>query len=503
MTNSYVDLSATSPAEQRTASAPEPATPVNRWLVRLGALALLSGCAAVMFADVSRETVGFAAIATLLVLMLLKVPVAVALSVSGILGLYALRGERAAINVLASLPYEAVSSWSLSVLPMFVLMGLLLWKSGITTAIYQAAGHWLGWLPGGLAIGTNAAGAGLAAVSGSTIATTYALARISVPEMLRAGYHRRLAVGTVIVAGLPGQLIPPSTLLVIYAGIAEVPVGPQLMAGVGPGILIALCCGAMTLALALARPSLAGRERGRGGTTVTVTWGQRWRSAAAVWPVPALIAVVLGGMFGGILTATEAGATGALGALILPLYYQRRNRPLNAVKQAATETVRSVGAIFFLIIGALAFARLLAVSGIATGFSDWVGGLGLGRTEFLLLMMIAYLIMGMFMDPLSMMLLTVPLLIPTLETLDVSLLWFGVFAVLMGELAIITPPVGILSFIVHDITRDPAVNQGQTISLSDVFRSVVWFLPVVLGFVGILIAFPQIATYLADLVARN
>lgn len=475
------------------------APPRTRWMIRLAVIALLAGCAVVMFADVSRETVGFSAIAMLLVLMFIKVPVAVALAIPGILGLYALRGERAAVNVLASVPYDAVSSWSLSVLPMFVFMGLLLWKSGVTTKIYDAARYWLGWLPGGLAIGTNAAGAGLAAVSGSTLGTTYALARIGVPEMLRAGYHRRLAIGSVIVAGLPGQLIPPSILLVIYAGIAQVPVGPQLIAGIGPGIVIALCCGAMILALCIVKPSLAGRDRGTDGETPTVTWGQRWRSILAIWPVPVLITAVLGSMFGGILTATEAGAAGALGALLLTVYYQRRNRPLSAVTEAATETVRSVGAIFLLLIGAYVLARLLAISGIATGFSEWISALGLGRTDFLLMMMLAYLVMGMFMDPLSMMLLTVPLLIPTLETLDISLLWFGVFAVLMGELAIITPPVGILSFVIHDIAKEPAVNQGQTITLGDVFRSVLWFLPIVLVFAGILIAFPQIATFLPEL----
>ncbi|MDV6013502.1 TRAP transporter large permease [Haloechinothrix sp. LS1_15] len=467
------------------------------WTTRIAVPVLVAGCVGIMFLDAPSEVVGVGGIGLLIVLMFIKVPVAAALSVSGLLGLYALRGERAVANVMASIPYDAVASWTLSVLPMFVLMGLLLWRSGISNKIYVAARHWLGWLPGGLAIGTNAAGAGMAAVSGSTLGTTYALARIGIPEMLNAGYHRRLAVGSIVVAGLGGQLIPPSIMLVIYAGIAEVPVGPQLIAGIGPGLLLAACFGITILALCLARPAISGR--GSGAAAIVSSWTERLLSAARIWPVPVLITVVLGSMFAGVLTATEAGAAGAFGAVLLALWYKRADKPIGAVRAAATDTVRVIGAILFIIVGAYIFARLLAVSGVAAGFSDWVADVGLGRVEFLLLMMVAYLVMGMFMDPLSMMLLTVPLLIPTLETLDISLLWFGVFAVLMAELAVITPPVGILAFIIHSITADPEVNLGQRITLGDVFRAIGWFLPVAIAFILILIAYPDIATTLPDL----
>jgi C4-dicarboxylate transporter DctM subunit len=467
------------------------------WLVRVVAIAAVAACVLVMFAGMARETVAVAALVLMLVLMLLDVPVAVALAVPGLLGLYALLGERAVHNALASLPYDSVASWSLSVLPMFVFMGLLLWTSGVTAGVYRAARHWLGWLPGGLAIGTNIAGTGLAAMSGSTAGTTYALARIGIPEMLAEGYHRRLAVGSVIVASLPGHLIPPSIMLVVYAGIAQVGVGPQLIAGVGPGVLIAASSCLMILVISTVRPAFAGgRHR---GTAPAVSWSQRMRSLRSVWPLPVLVAVVLGSMFAGIFTATEAGAAGALGAVLLTFWYRRGANPLRAIGDAAVETVRAVGAIFLVLVGTFVLARLLAVSGLATGFANWIGDAGLGRVGFLVTATIAYLVLGTFMEGLPMMLLTVPLLIPTLAALDISLVWFGVFVVFMAELAVITPPVGILSFIVHGIVRDPEVNQGQDISLGDVFRSINQFLPAIAVFLVVIVAFPETVTYLPDL----
>ncbi|MCW4355935.1 TRAP transporter large permease [Hoyosella sp. YIM 151337] len=476
---------------------------MHRTTTRVVVAALLAACVGAMFSGAPREVVGLAAVGMLVLLMLIKLPVAIALAVPSVIGVYALAGDRAAVNMLAHLPYDTVASWSLSVLPMFVFMGLLLAKSGVATKIYVAARQWLSWLPGGLAIGTNSAGAGMAAVSGSTIGITYTLGRIGIPEMLRAGYDKRMAVGSVIVACLPGHLIPPSILLVIYAGIANVPVGPQLVAGIVPGILIALFCSVVIFAVSVARPSLAGRNAplSSGSRAGGSSKNELGRSLLAIWPIPLLIVAVVVSMLTGLLTATEAGAGGALLALIVTVMYKRKNGPFAVVADAATETVRTVGAIFFLIIGAYMLTRLLSISGLATGFSDWITSLGLSRVEFLLIMMVAYLVMGAFMDSLSMMLLTIPLLIPTLAELEISLIWFGVFAVLLGELGMITPPVGIICYIVHSIVKDPMVNQGHDITLRDVIVSILLFLPVVLVFIGVLIAFPGIVTFLPDLIS--
>jgi tripartite ATP-independent transporter DctM subunit len=442
---------------------------------------------------------GGAALLLMIVLMFAKFPVAIALGLPGLLGLYALTGSAALETVMSTLPYHATAQWSLTVIPMFVMMGLLLWTSGVTSRMYVAAQHWLGWLPGGLAVGTNAAGAGLAAVSGSTIGVTYALARIGIPEMLKAGYDRRLAIGSVVVAGLGGQLIPPSIMLVIYAGIAEVPVGPQLTAGVGPGIFIALMFGLMLAGIALVSPATGGWRVP--GARQQSTAAEKLRSLLSLIPVALLLIIVIGGIFSGTLTATEAGAAGAFGALITALILKRHDKPLQKVVDAATATAATTGAIFLMLVGAHILSQLLAVSGIGAAFTAWVSDLGLGPVQFLLLMMVAYLIMGMFMDPLSMMLLTVPLLLPVMKLLEISPLWFGVFAVFMGEMAVLTPPVGILSYIIHSICQDRSVNMGHKITLGDVFTAVLWFMPMTIVVVVLLILFPEIATWLPEKLA--
>lgn len=466
------------------------------WVVRAVLCSFVGGSLIWMFATSSKEQVGLAALLLMMSLLFLNLPVAIVLAASGIVGLIALR-PRAAETMLSTGAYEPIAQWTLSVLPMFILMGLLLWRSGITNQIYVTARHWLSWLPGGLAVSTNLAGAGLAAVSGSTIATTYTLGRMGIPEMLKAGYDRRLATGSVMVAGLPGQLIPPSTFLVVYAGIAQVPVGPQLLAGIGPGLFVALAFTIVIVAIAIVAPKFVGRERGSKAKVESSAWSDRWQSLLAVWPLPVLIFIVIGGMLSGFVTATEAASAGAAGALLLTIW-KLRGRAFSEIKKAAIETVSSVGGIFFLVVGAITITRLLTLCGLTQGFTDWVASSGMGRIEFLLLILVVYLFLGTFLEPLPMMLLTVPMLIPALNSLDISLLWFGVFTVFMSELAVLTPPVGILAFIVYGITQDKNVSLGQHITLKDIFVALAWVMPfAVLVAVG-LIFFPEIATYIPD-----
>lgn len=469
------------------------------WVVFAVTMAVLAGSTIALFLPLIPEALGVAALVMMLSMLFLRVPVAIAMIVPSLLGMYGLRGLPLVESTFTTLAFHQVSSWTLSVVPMFILMGLLLWRAGFTHSVYAAGRHWLGWLPGGLAVGTNLAGAGLASVSGSSVGNTYALARIGIPEMLKAGYDRRLAIGSVVVAGLPGQLIPPSLLLVIYAGIAEVPIGPQLLAGIGPGVLVAVLFSGMIVAIALVKPALAGGARGSDAPRVMVTWRERRRSLYQVWPVPVLIGIIVVGMFSGVFTATEAGAVAAVFALVVTFIWRRGERPFHAIKEASVGAVSSVGAIFLLLVGAGALSRMMVLTGVSTGFADFIQGLGLNRIEFLLAMMVVYLILGMFMEPLTMMLLTVPILMPALVALEVSPLWFGVFAVFLGELAIVTPPVGILAFIIHSITKEREVSGDQQISMRDVFVAVAWFMPMAILVTIILILFPQIATFIPDL----
>ncbi|MEW2354415.1 TRAP transporter large permease [Spirillospora sp. NPDC029432] len=496
---------ATKPAAE---PGPVPAAPargeggdgIGSWILFGLMMAVLAGSLVMLFMPLKPEAVGIVACVTMLALIFLRVPVAMAMIFPALLGMYALKGMPLVESTFSTLPYSHITDWTMSVVPMFVLMGLLLWRAGLTDSVYAAGRHWLSWLPGGLAVGTNVAGAGLASVSGSSVGTTYALARMGIPEMLKAGYDKRLAIGSVVVAGLPGQLIPPSIMLVIYAGIAEVSIGPQLYAGIGPGILVAVLFSLMIVVFSV-RWARAGGTAAAGEPAVT--WGDRFRSLVGIWPVPLLVVVIVVGMFAGVFTATEAGAVAALVSLLISFYWARGRRPLRAVANAALGTVASVGAIFLMLVGVGALSRMLTLTGISTGFAEAIQAMNLGRVEFLLLMTVVYLVLGAIMEPLTIMMLTVPILLPTLKALDIDTLWFGVFAVFLGELAVVSPPVGILAFIIHSIAKDPEVNQGQDISLNDVFKSVGWFLPMALIVVLIMIFFPEISTFLPEWIATH
>lgn len=462
----------------------------------------LIACFAALFLSTSKPMAGVAVLAMMLVMLFFKIPVAVALAVPGLIGVYAISGIPATVNLLSQAPYTAVSKWTMAVVPMFIFMGIALGEAGLTMKIYRFTDKWFGWMPGGAGVGTTAAGVGLSSVSGSTIGMTYTLGRAGIPEMLRAGYHKRIALGVVIVSGLPGMLIPPSVLLVVYAGIAEVPVGPQLLAGTLPGLLLGLTFAVFVLVLALVKPEWFGRgKRGEQAQTAAprVTWGERFIALRDIWGLPVIMIVLFGGMFSGIFTPTEAGAAAAFIALLLTLWYKRKDHPLAAVGRAAVATVAATGAIFFLLIGAEMLTRVLAITGLAQTMTDYITGFGFSRVGFLLLLVVLYLFMGMFFDTFSMMLLTIPILLPVLEVLEVSPLWFGVFVVLLAEVGQLTPPLGVLSFVLHGLAKDPKVNLGHDISLTDVFKAVAYFLPIVVLFIIAMIMFPEMATWLPSI----
>ncbi|MCD1287807.1 MULTISPECIES: TRAP transporter large permease [unclassified Brevibacterium] len=483
---------------------------------RPGTLALTIGfglvafCLVGLFTSPSAAIGGAWCIGMMLVLLFLSVPVAIALSVPSIIGVYAVSGIPATMNILSTAPFSAVSDWSMSVLPMFIFMGMLLTQSGLSGKIYRVADHWFSWLPGGIGIGTTFAGAGLSAVTGSTIGMTYALGRAGIPEMLKAGYDRRMAVGTIMVSGMTGNLIPPSILMVVYAGIASVPVGPALMAGAVPGILLAVCFAAFIFAIGVIVPKLVGRgdnaqttAETTDTTRPTTTWRDRFTSLTSVWGFAVILVVLFGGMFSGIFTPTEAGAAAALCSLLLCLWEKRGEQPWRKIADSAMDTVAATSAIFFIMIGATMLTSLLAITGLAPILTGLITDLGLSRIGFLLVLIVLYIVMGMFFDTLSMMLLTIPILLPTLETMGVSPLWFGVFVVLLGEFAMVTPPVGIIPYIVHSIAKNPEVNLGATVTLRDIFISLLWFLPVVVIFLILMVAMPGMTEWLPDLISRT
>ena len=440
-------------------------------------------------------------------LMLFKIPIGIAMILSSMLGLFVLIGPRALTGSMEEIAYTSFASWSLSVIPMFVLMGIAMGKSGLTDGAYDSARKWLGRLPGGLAISTNFAGAGLASTSGSSIGIAYAIGRVAVPEMLRSGYSPRLAMGSVAMAGTLGQVIPPSVLLVIYAGVAETPVGPQLLAGIVPGLMLALLFALVILVWGMVVKDAAPRGP-------RYTWRERLVSLRSLVPVVVIVVVVLGGIYFGIFTATEAGAYGAAITLVLGLLAvigasRKARRAGGTVSTGSAlrtymastllDTISAVAAVFLLLIGVMLLTRVMALSGLASWVADIVVELGLNQLSFLLLLIPVYLILGFFLDTLAMMLLTIPVFLGPLEALDVNLIWFGVFLIVLAEIDLVAPPLGVLNFVVLAIAKSSTKGMGIRITIGDVFKGVLPFIAVCVLFLVALIAFPQIATWLPDL----
>jgi C4-dicarboxylate transporter DctM subunit len=452
--------------------------------------------AAVLVLDLPRPAVGLLCVALVLSLIGANVHVGIAMIAAGGIGLYTLGGPRVMAGSLSDVVFASAASWQLSVIPMFIFMGMMMWKSGLTAAAYSTARLWLGRLPGGLAIATNFAGAGLAASSGSSIGISYALGRSAIPEMLKAGYRPSLATGTVAAAGTLGQLIPPSVMLVLYAGIAQTPVGPQLLASVVPGVLVACAFGAMITGWVMLRPASAPRLD-LGG----VTWGQRLRALKDIIPVAIVVLVVIGGILGGVLTATEAAAFGALASVAVAWTSvdkgERSGRKrLKLLGECLVQTAGGTAAIFLLVIGVMVLTRLVTLSRLSQELSQLVADLGLSRVTLLLLLIVVYLVLGMFLDPLASMLLTIPVLTEPLAAVGVDMLWFGVFMVLMAEVAFLSPPIGMLSFIVHKLAQEPEVNLGKRITLLNVFAGVLPFVVVTIAMAILLIFVPDLALWL-------
>ncbi|WP_180900730.1 TRAP transporter large permease [Martelella soudanensis] len=465
----------------------------------IGLAVAIAAAGAMLFLDPSNHAVGVLVIVLSIVLLLMGVPVGIAMLGASLLGLWSMSGMRVVASTLRNVAFDSSASWSYSVIPMFVLMGMILWRSGLTANAFESARRWLGWLPGGLAVATNFAGAALAASSGSTIGITHAVGRVSIPEMLKSGYDPKIAVGSVAAAGTLGQIIPPSLLLVIYAGAAQVPVGQQLLAGVVPGLMLTLAFAFLIIGQATIWPSLAPRI-----DMSTVTWRMRIESLLGSLPIILVVLIVIGGLFSGVFTATESGVFGMLAALLFGVIHQLRQglgwRAIAlSLKESLAGTLVSSASIFLLILGVSVLTRATALSQVPNALASAMVDLGLSREGLLLILILVYLVLGMFMDTLAMMLLTIPVLLGPLGALGVDPLWFGVFLVIMAEVGLLTPPLGILSFIVHRIASDPEANLGRPVPLTSVFLGVAPFTVAALCVVLILILAPDVVTWLPGL----
>ncbi len=429
----------------------------------------------------SPEIVGLIGLAALVLLLLLRMPIGLSLILVSFTGIWVLLGARPAWGILTNIPYQFAAKWTLSSVPMFLLMGYVCYHGGMTRSLFAAARSWMGALPGGLAIASVFGAGGFAAVTGSSVACAAAMGRIAVPEMTRAGYDPGLAAGSIAAAGTLGALIPPSILLILFGIFAQVPIGQLFLGGIGVGVLTAVVYALMIYVRVRIDPALAPRHE------EAAAWSERFAHLRGIWPVILLFVVVIGGMFAGLFTATEAGAVGALAACIIA--WINGGLTPDTFRRSINETIVTSAGLFLIAIGANLLTRFLALSGSGELITETVLAFGASDLALIIGVALIYVVLGMFLDPLGAMLLTLPVLLPVIDEAGIHLVWFGVFVAKFLEIGMITPPVGLNVFVIKGVV-------DRSISLGVIFRGVIWFLVADIVVVAIMIAFPDVVLWL-------
>ena len=429
----------------------------------------------------SNLEIGLTGIIAALTLIAIRIPIGVALGLVSIIGIGAMTSPRVAWGMVSATPFDFVGDWSLTAAPMFLLMGYLCTTTELTTGLFRAMRMLLARLPGGLAISSVGACALFASASGSSVATAAAMSRIAVPQMLDHNYDKGLATGVVAASGTLGSLIPPSILLVLYGVYAQVSVGQLFMAGVIPGLISALLYMLMIGIRVRLHPALAGRA------DETFSRAEKLAAIRDTWPLPVLIVAVLGGIFLGIFSPTEAGAVGAFAAFLIALARGRLNR--DTMAQALLSTASSTTSIFIILIGSVFFTRFLALSGVPDAFADLVLGVSDNGWWVLLAVAIIYIVLGMFIDSIGLLLLTLPLLLPLVDGAGFDLIWFGIVVIKLLEIGLVTPPVGLNVYVIKGAL-------GNLVSLQAVFRGIWWFVAMDLMALMLLVTIPALALWL-------
>jgi len=431
----------------------------------------------------SPETAGIAGIALLLFLFVLRMPVAFAMILVGLVGFAYLGGIESALTLLAQDIFEVFTSYPLSVIPMFILMGSFAFAAGISQRLYTTSYIWVGQIRGGLTVATVLACSGFAAICGSTAATAATMGKIALPEMKKYGYDDVLATGTVASAGTLGILIPPSTVLIVYGILTEESIGKLFVAGILPGFILSLLFVATVVILCLRNPAA-------GPPGPPTTWKQKLKATTGIIEAVVLFALTIGGLFLGWFSPTQAGAIGAFGALIIGIV--RGSLKLKIAIEAAREGLRTACMVLFIIAGATVFGHFMAISNIPFVLADWVGSLPFPPMAVMGVMIFIYFIGGFFMDSMALIVVTIPIFFPVVLRLGFDPIWFGVIIVLVAEMGVITPPVGVNVFVIKGIAPD--------IPLFKIFRGILPFLVALIIMTILLVIFPKIATFLPSLV---
>ena len=449
----------------------------------------------------------------MLVLVVLGMRVAFAAATAGMVGLIWIfwakfgydparfgKAVTVAVKTAGQVPHSKISSQALSLIPTFILIGYLAYYAGLTKALFEAAKRWLAWVPGGLAVSTVFATAGFAAVSGASVATSAVFARIAIPEMLKIGYDKRFAAGVVAAGGTLASLIPPSAILVIYAIIVEQDVGKLLLAGFIPGMFSAVIYGLLIIGMAVV-------IKGFGPAVTGFTWKERFLSLPPALPIVIVVVTIIFFVynpFGGDAwgTPTEGGAIGAFVVFLMALY---RGMRWSELKDALLETAKLSVMIFTIIWGVLVYVRFLGFAELPSAFSDWITSLEMSPMLILICILLAYAVLGMFMDAIGMLLLTLPVVYPAVMALNggeavsatestfgmsgpMCAIWFGILVVKMAEFCLITPPIGLNCFVVAGVRDD--------LSVQDVFKGVTPFFLADAATIAMLVAFPAIVLWL-------
>jgi tripartite ATP-independent transporter DctM subunit len=427
----------------------------------------------------SADAVAIIGFLVLFALMLLRVPVGMAMGLVGVTGFGYIVGGIPALKMVGQTSMRTVTDYTFGVIPMFLLMGAFVSNSGMSRELFRAANSFLGHLRGGLGIATIAACGGFAAISGSSVATAATFSTVAYPEMRRYGYPQSFATGVIAAGGTLGAMLPPSTVLAVYGIITEQDIGKLFVAGILPGTLAASMYISTVAIIGFVRPGFLPR-------TPRHSWKERVAGLRDIWATMLLFVFVIGGLYGGLFTPTEAGGMGAGGAFLIGVLRRRLDR--TEIRRSLLQATRTAAAVFTVLIGALLFGYFLTVTQTPQKVTAFLTAFGLGRYGVLSLIMLMYLVLGCLMDSLAMVILTVPIIFPVIIHLGFDPIWFGIIIVMTVELGLIHPPVGMIVFVIKSVVQD--------VDFTTIFKGVLPFIITDLIRLVILIAFPIIALWL-------
>jgi len=430
------------------------------------------------------STAAIIVIALVTLLLVSGAHIGVALGLGGILGMYLTIGHFAAMAQLATVPFSTTNSFTLAVIPLFILMGSLATQARLTNDLYSAAYNWVSRLPGGLAMTTTLASAAFGAASGSTIVNAAVFTKMAMPEMTKLGYDKRLSAGCIAASGTLAAMIPPSILMVIYALVTEQSVGLMLVAGLVPGILTAIVFLLGIYIIAKRRPEIAPIPEN------PIPRSEKIRSLKNVWGIVFLFTLVIGGIYGGYFVPTYAGAVGAFGAFLIVFLKRRAQRKV--LQETFLDAVLTSSTIFLVVIGGMLFSRFLTYTGLVSSVSDFMIALNLSPFAYLMSFVLLFLVLGMLIEPIAIIVMTLPVMFPVMMAVGYDPIWLGVIVVKMAEISLITPPVGLNVFVVRSSSPVP-------IRLEEVFAGVFPFILMEIVVLALLIVFPEIVTFVPSL----